>query len=68
MKERLNVWNTHDVIYKMHWGGAQTTLSGRGMLMIHDIVQILCNKPFFVTLYFGKLEKTFSLQDRLKCW
>ncbi len=28
--------------------------------MIHDIVQILCNKQFFVTLYF-KLEKTFRV-------
>ncbi len=35
-KNRLNVWKT-DNIYRMHWGGAQTTLSGQVMLMVHDI-------------------------------
>ncbi len=49
----------HDNIYRMHWGGAQTTLGGQVMLMVHDIGTDSVNEQFFVTVYF-KLEKTFS--------
>ncbi len=27
----------HDNIYKIHWGGAQTTLNDQEMLIVHDI-------------------------------
>ncbi len=36
-KNRLNVWKTYDNIYRMDRGGAQTTLSGQVMVMVHDI-------------------------------
>ncbi len=55
-KNWLNVWKTFDNIYRMHWGGADTTLSGQVILMAHDIgtdsVQwtILCDCIF----QFGK--------------
>ncbi len=40
-KNRLDVWHkddvTYDNSYRMHWGGAQTTLGGPVMLMVHYI-------------------------------
>ncbi len=60
-KNRLNVLKTYNNIYMMHWGEAQTTLSAvaKWCLWSMIFVQILCNKQFFVNVYF-KLEKTFS--------
>ncbi len=37
MKKQTECVKDHDSIYRMHWGGAQNTLSGQVMLMVHDI-------------------------------